>query len=289
MIGVYVLGLIVFGQLFKIFGLDRKSIHTIILGGLLFLPFFVSLMNGQDTSILFLGTALWVYGLVSGKSLFAGMGLSLTLIRPHISLVLALPMLFHDRRVFLGYTIGSGILAVISFLILGVQGTQEFIDMLLLSAGGEWYGIKPEAMFNLIGLLTRLMPWLDPDQVRLIGWIAYGLAVGGLCIFWKKQNWKTHPIGLTVILALFTAPHLYFHDLTILLIAIAELIVFSHETGNLRTSIMAITPIAISLLFLLSNISPILQYTAPYLIMAVLAVYAYRRAFGALTTTPHRS
>ncbi|MDQ2692252.1 MAG: hypothetical protein M3Y68_09490 [Chloroflexota bacterium] len=289
MIVVHALGLIVFGQLFKIIGVDRQSIHTLILGGVLFLPFFVSLMNGQDTSILFLGTALWVYGLVSGKPLFAGIGLSLTLIRPHISLVLALPMFFHNRRIFLGYVMGSGILGVISFLILGMSGTQEFIDMLLLSAGGEWYGIKPEAMFNLIGLLTRALPWLAIEQIRLIGWTVYGLTIIGLSILWWQQNWKTYPIGLTVVLALFVAPHLYFHDLTILLIPIAELILFSHENGNLKTSVVTVLPIATSMLFLVSNISPLLQYTVPYLLMAVLIIYAYRRAYGMLSTTPHRS
>ena len=289
MIVVYALGLIVFRQLFKAAKLDEQSIQMLIVGGVLFLPLFVSLMNGQDTAILFLGTTLWAYGLVAGRSLFAGMGLSLTLIRPHISLLLALPMFFYDRRVFLGYGIGLGLLAVISFLILGVQGTQEFIAILLLSAGGEGYGIKPEAMFNLIGVLTRLLPWLAADQIRLVGWMVYGLTVIGLCIFWKKQNWTTYPTGFTVILALFVAPHLYFHDLTILLIPLGELILFSDATGNQRSSIVTLAPLATSLLFLASNISPFLQYTLPYLIMAVLAVYSYRRALATLATIPRRS
>ena len=289
MIAVYLLGLIVLRQLCQAMAADIRSVHTLIIGGLLFLPFFVSLMNGQDTAILFLGTTMWAYGLITRNSWLAGAGLSLTLIRPHISLLLALPMLFHDRKVFLSYGIGSGLLAAISFLILGVQGTQEFIAMLLLSAGGEGYGIKPEAMFNLIGGLTRLVPWLTGDQIRLVGWLVYGLTVIGLCVFWKKQNWTTYPIGLTVILALFVAPHLYFHDLTILLISITGLYLFSDETGTPSTLTVAISPIVISLLFLVSNISPYLQYLVPYLVMTGLAMYAYLPTSRGLITRPHRS
>ena len=290
MVLVYVLGVTLLGNLLEQAGIERRSVVIAKIGGLLFLPLFFSLMNGQDTAILFLGAVLWVFGLISGKPMFAGIGLSLTTIRPHIALLFSLPMLFHQRKVFLGFIIGSGALAVLSFSILGIQGTHQFIDMLLLSAGGTWYGMKQDAMFNLIGLLMRTIPWLGADTIRLIGWIVYGVTIVGLCILWARDNaLQRERVGMTVTLALFVSPHLHFHDLTLLLIPIYELIRMSKESGNVQAPILVAVPIAISLLLLMSNISPLLQYTTPYLIMLALVVHSFLYKSETPIKAPHRS
>ena len=103
-----------------------------------------------------------------------------------------------------------------------------------------------------------------------------------LCIFWvRTKDLQAGQIGLTVILALFSVPHLHFHDLTLLLIPIYDLICFSKHDSHLKTSIAATLPVAISLILLLSNVSPLLQYTVPYFIMLALAtwpLYAKRQS-----------
>lgn len=290
MITIYALGLTLLGQLLEQAGIARQGAFMAGIGGLLFLPVFFSVMNGQDTALLFLGAAIWAYGLMSGRPLLAGIGLSLTTIRPHIALLLSLPMLFHQRKIFFGFVLGSGILAALSFSILGIQGTQEFIDILLLSAGGTWYGMKQDAMFNLIGLLMRTVPRLGGDNLRLFGWVVYGLTIIGLCAFWARhQVLRAGQIGLTVTLALFVAPHLHFHDLALLLIPLYEFIWISKRTGNPEASIAIATPLAISILLLLSNISPLLQYTTPYLIMLALVAYPFLVRSRTLVTTPRRS
>jgi hypothetical protein len=290
LIAIYLAGIAILSQVLKQAGVDRASILLAAIAGLLFLPLFVSLMNGQDTAFLFLGTAIWVYGLISGKEYVAGLGLSLTTVRPHIALILAIPMLFRSIKVFVGFLIGSGVLALLSVLILGLHGTREFINIILLSAGGEWYGMKENAMYNLIGLLTRAMPYIEAGIIRTAAWIVYGLAMIGLCILWAKtQDIKNGIIGLTVTLALFAVPHLHFHDLTLLLIPIYELIRISQETGKLKTSIAIVLPIAISLLLLISNISPYLQYTIPYLLMLGLTLYPFYQNFKTTFTRLHQS
>jgi hypothetical protein len=251
---------------------DPQSIRLTGFSAFLFLPMFFSLMNGQDTAILFLGAALWMYGLVTGREILAGLGLSLTTVRPHISLLLALPMLFKHRKAFVGYLIGSGILAVLSFMLLGASGTREYVDILLISAGGEWHGMKEEAMFNLIGLLTRGFPWLGAEVIRATGWIIYGMSILGLIFLWaRNKEDRVHRIGLTVIIGLLTVPHLHFHDLTLLLIPVYGFI----TTGRLRGGIAAASPILISLLLLISNSSFYLQYSIPYLIMLAMVCYPY--------------
>jgi len=276
MIVLFITGIVTLGRILAESGIDRKSTLLASISSFLFLPLFFSLMNGQDTAFLFLGAAIWMYGLVSGREMLAGLGLSLTTVRPHLALILALPMLFRYRKVFLGFVLGSGALALISFLIIGMEGTGEFINVILISAGGEWYGMKQYAMYNLIGILMRTLPWLGAETIRTIGWIVYGATIIALCVFWaRSKDLQVGQIGLTVILALFSVPHLHFHDLTLLLIPIYELIRFSSQNERLKTSIATVLPIAISLLLLLGNISPLLQYTFPYLIMLALALYPY--------------
>lgn len=256
-------------------GIDRKSIGLSAIGGFLFLPLFFSIMNGQDNALVFLGTAIWVYGLFSKKFLLAGIGLGLTTVRPHIALVLALPMLFHNRKVFLGFLFSAGALALVSVAVIGLNGVQDFIRVLFVTAGGKWYGINQDAMVNLIGLLMRSLP-VEADIIRIVGWAVYGLVIVGVCILWsRKEDLLDGRIGLTVILAIFSVPHMHYPDLTLLLIPIYLLIRSSAQGGMLKQGSAAILSIAVSLSLLVSNATPILQYNMHYLIMAGLAGYPY--------------
>ncbi|HET9590064.1 MAG TPA: glycosyltransferase family 87 protein [Anaerolineales bacterium] len=290
LIMLYIAGVTVLSLTLKQTGSDRGATLLTGIGAFLFLPVFFSLMNGQDTAILFLGVALWGYGLLAGKEILAGVGLSLAAVRPHIALLLAIPAVFRYARVFAGFLLGSGFLAILSLLILGPNGTRDFINIIFLSAGGEWYGMKENAMYNLIGLLTRSAPQLEAGTIRALGWGFYGLAFVFLCAVWSKaKDPRNGLIGMSVILALFAAPHLHFHDLALLLIPVYELIRLSRETGNLKPPVAISLPIALSLLLLLSNLTPFLQYTIPYIILLVLAVYPYYATRRMTATAPHQS
>jgi hypothetical protein len=276
MILLYIGGIIVLSWLLKQANVEQHSISVTSIGSILFLPVFVSLMNGQDTAFLFLGSATWMYGLFSGKEWLAGVGLGLTTVRPHIALILALPMLFRYRRAFAAFALSAGSLALVSILILGGNGARQFIEVLLVTAGGEWYGTHQQAMYNLIGLLTRIIPWLGAEMIRRLGWAFYGATIIWLCLMWaRNKDLQPGQIGLTVILALLSVPHLHFHDLTLLLIPIYELIHSSRQQGRLKTETATILPIAISLLLLLGNATPLLQFTIPYLVMGTLAKYLF--------------
>lgn len=272
MILIYIAGVMILTRILKKAGLDKDSIALAAYGGILFYPFFFSLMNGQDTALLFLGAAIWVFALLSGKELMAGLGLSLVTIRPHIVILLALPMFWRYRKVFWGFVLGSGGLALYSYLMIGTQGTQDLINLLLISAGGEGYALHEDAMMNLVGLLLRLLPQLPTDITHVIGWVAYGIAFLYLCIRWgRNRDLRDGRIGLTITLALFVAPHLHFHDLTLLLLPVYEWIWISKENEHPKTSLALLLPLIVSFLLLLGNLSSYLQYTIPYLIMLALA------------------
>ncbi|HAW52288.1 MAG TPA: hypothetical protein DCX54_08180, partial [Flavobacteriales bacterium] len=287
MILFFVLGISILSQVLRQKEFDQKTILTSAIGSILFLPVFVSLQNGQDTAILVLGTAIWVFGLHKNRYMLAGIGLSLITVRPHLALILALPMLFRYKRVFFGFILGSGVLALFSITLLGLNGTKEFIDIIFLTAGGNWYGTHQEAMLNLIGLLMRTLPF-EGVIIRLIGWIGYGIAIVALCILWsRKTGLHSGLIGLTVTIAVLAVPHLHFHDLSLLLIPIYELIRSSIEYKHPAKEIAVLLPIAISLLLLASNAAPVLQYTVPYIVMLGLAGYPYYLRDKSPLTTPH--
>lgn len=275
MVMIYVIGIALLGRTLKQSVMDPASVRIAFIGALLFLPLFFSLMNGQDTGILLLGAAIWVYGLFSGREWIGGLGLSLTTVRPHIALILALPMLFRHYRVFLGFVVGSGMLAFISFAILGLRGAREFVNVILVSAGGDWYGIKQNVMFNLIGLLMRMFPSAEADTIRGVGWVVYGATILMLVFIWRgTKGRKEYLIGLTVTLSTLVVPHLHFHDLTLILIPLFMLM-RSSPIRRIKTSFTASLPIALSLILLVSNATAFLQFTVPYLISFSLIAYFY--------------
>lgn len=286
LIAIYVVSLIVLSKIVKSSGMKPGAVRLVAISALLFLFLYFSLLNGQDTAIVFLGAAIWLYGLTTGQEWLAGFGLSLTVQRPHISLALAIPMIFRYRKAFLAYVLGSALLVIFSTLVIGLDGMRSYIDILLISAGGEWHGMNEESMVNLLGLALRVFGPSVADPLRLWGWVIFGAAILGLTYAWTiTGDIRTNLIGLTVIVTLFTSPHLHFHDLTLLLIPFYELI----RVGYLKDFAATASPVAASLIMLMSNVTPALQFTAPYVLMLLLALYPYFLARKRFLTAPHRS
>jgi hypothetical protein len=254
-------------------GIQRRNILITIAGALTFFPLFVSLLNGQDTAVLFLGASLWLAGLLLDRDPLAGLGLALTTIRPNIALFLAVPFLFRRRRVFLWFCAGTLALAIVSVWILGVEGVRTYLGVLLASAGGEWYGMKEAAMVNLIGLLRRVAPGLEAGVVRSLGWGAYLLGLAGACLLWaRSREIRGRRAGLAVVLAVFTVPHLHYHDLTLLLIPLLSLILVLAREKFLEERTAVLLPLGFSLVLLFSNFLPVLKFNLPYLVMLLLGL-----------------
>ena len=286
LIALYALCLFVLNKVLEISGIERSQRIMIAIGSFIFLPLFYSLMNGQDTPIVLLGTAVWLYGLVTGKEWTAGLGLSLTVMRPHLSVAFAIPMVFSHRKAFTGYVLGSAFLVMLSVLIMGVDGMQRYISFLFISAGGEWHGMNEEKMVNLLGLGLRLFGTSVAAPFRTGSWILFAASIAVLSFLWsRKKGLQDNLLGLTVVVVLLMTPHLHYHDLTLLLVPFYELV----RTGYLKNFTATAAPIAASLLLFISNISPYLQFTMPYFLMLALAVYPYAARQNSNLTEPRRS
>ena len=162
--------------------------------------------------------------------------------------------------------------------ILGIQGTKDFINILLISAGGEWYGMKEGSMYNLIGLLSRWFTFLNPQTIRTIGWITYIAA--SLAIFvWSAQtrSIENRHLGWIVIICILTVPHFHYHDLTLLLF---PLLIVGLENQKLvfpRGFQFVLQPLAISFIMLVGFFDQAIQFVIPYFIVAGLAVLLFRQ------------
>lgn len=273
LLALYTAGVVLLAGSLRRAGWGQAEVWLVAAGMLTFFPLFVSLLNGQDTAFTFFGLCLYLVGLLTGRDWLAGLGLALTTVRPHVTVLLAVPFLFRRQKVFGWFCVGAGVLGALSLVVLGVDGMRGFLNLLLVSAGGEWYGLKEPLMVNLVGLLWRVAPGLGGDAIHWIGWAVYGATLIGLCVLWgRSRSIAEKQIGLAITLTVFAVPHLHYHDLTLLLVALVAALVGLVRGGFLRQQDANLAPLALSLILLLGSLVPILKLNLPYLVMILLVL-----------------
>jgi hypothetical protein len=257
-------------------GWSHTQAWVALVGVSLFEPLFMSVLKGQDSALLLLGGLLWFSGLTRNNDRLAGFGLSLTLIRPQVAIVLAVPFLFRRRKVFGWFYVGAAALGFYSFLQVGWMGAQDYLHILTISARGEGFGLNQEAMINLTGLLLRIAPRLDFGLVHAIGWGFFAATLVGLCVLWgqSKTIGYSH-ISLAVCLSLLAAPHLHYHDLALLAVPLVGLGIAGVAAGRLTVSRAATFPMVASVILLFSEFWDPARFTVPYLLMVGLPVAAW--------------
>ncbi len=207
----------------------------------------------------------------------AGIGLALTTIRPQIALLLAIPFLFKQRRVWWWFLAGSAVLVVFSILLVGITGVGTLLHILTISAGGTGYKINEIAMMNFIGLLDRLAPGISPGAARLMGWIVYAAAIVLACIIWiRSKNIGEKQIGTAVLIAIISAPHLHYHDLVLLLIPIFCVMILINQRYPQATRTLLLLPLVTSWLLLISNSIMAVRASLPYILGLALVILLWR-------------
>lgn len=248
---------------------------------LYFYPIFVSILLGQDTALVLLGAALWVWGLKQKNDHLSGLGLALTTLRPHLALVLAIPFLFNRRKIWWWFFVYAAVMVVLSILPLGVNGVLDFFHILTDTVVRS----KEYEMVNFIGLLVRVVP-LDSTVLRSLGWGLYLTSIAGVSLLWKQsKEIQIEHAGIAIVLALFFAPHLVYHDLSLLLIPLLAILWEQTQQGRLRLGDIPSLLFGLSMLLMLSFASRFTQFLLPYLLMLGLLYFLFKniRAKNALT------
>lgn len=180
----------------------------------LFLPVIIAISLGQDTPFILLAVLLWALFLSRNRDLLAGLALSLAVLKPQIAILLAVPMLFSRPRAFAGFCIGATALLVYSVALVGAPGFRGLLEIVTLMSQTEGFGVNPRNMLNATALLVRAglsASW---------SWVILGLGLIAVSVVWKKKGTSLNELGPGIIVALFCAPHLHFHDLSLLIVSL---------------------------------------------------------------------
>ncbi len=258
MLGVYTAGNLLF--LKTLFPEEKNDLRSILMmGALTFFPFYFSLLLGQDTALLFLGIALWCVGILKKQDWLAAVGLAITSVRPHLCLSLALPLLFKHRHLWWRFCLLTGILALTSIQLIKQDGVFDFLNLMQISANGTWYGMNEPAMPNLTGLIWRIFPTIDPALVHAVSWPGYLTGIFLLSILWFKEHEPDERLlSISIIVVLFTAPHLHYHDLTLLILPLIFLI--NRFISRNVSKQIALLPLGISLLMIYEPVRILMPY-----------------------------
>ena len=252
-----------------------------------FLPIFISVWQGQDTAFLYLGAVLWGVGLIRKNEWLIALGLTLMTVRPHISIALALPLLFKQIRAWWkGVALISGV-ALASVLMIRMQGTVELLNLLRISAEGVWYGMKPAAMFNLLGMLLRIIPFPSPAFETLVGWSIYFVGLGLIMLLWRRSSTTSGSLlALTLLIALLTVPHLHFHDLALLVLTLL-FIVHEHLATDSDPRWLAL-PLVTSFFLVAGILMPPLYFILPYCLYALIIWLLFRHSSLSFIPSPRK-
>jgi Glycosyltransferase family 87 len=194
---------------------------------LLFLPVVISLALGQDTPFILLAVLLWLWLLLDGKDFWAGLALSLSVIKPHIAILLGFPLLFARPKAFAGFCVGGLALSLFSLALVGADGFYGLLRIVSVMSQGQGFGVNTAVMISVTGLLVRA------GLSATWSWAFFALAVIGISVLWRKWGTTPETLSLGITLTLFCAPHLHLHDLSLL----NAPIIFLHPQAPIRAAV----------------------------------------------------
>lgn len=254
----------------SLFAAEKAEIRfALLIVTLTFSPLFISLWQGQDTAFLYLGVLFWCVGILKKQDWLIAVGLALATVRPHISIALAVPLLFRYRRAWWRSLLLISLLALVSVMILNIQGTLGFVNLLRISSEGVWFGMKPEAMLNLLGLLLRIVQFPNPGVASWIGWLVYLAGIVLIGALWQRSEIiDSRLLGLSILIALVTAPHLHLHDLTLLIFPL--LFIAQDRMVTRSEPRWALVPLGASLFLLIGILLDEVYYIFPYLLFVIM-------------------
>ncbi len=247
----------------------------VVVGLLIFYPTFISLLKGQNTALILLGMAGWMAALRAERPLLAGLALGLTVIKPHLTLALGVPMLIAHPRAAPGLLLSAGGLGALSMLLVGAEGVRDYLALIALSNAGEGFGLNQDAMYNLAGALLRAAPTLDPTARNLIKWGAFLLGIVAITWLWRRRGARVEmtSVGAAVVLTLLVAPHLHAHDLSLLALPAVALAAYGRASRHALAVWAPLLPAILSAALLSAMLLPEpWSYRGVYLLTGLLLV-----------------
>lgn len=192
---------------------------------LTFIPVLSSLLLGQLTFLTtFLMLLIWI-ALKTNKDMRAGLLFSFMLMKPHFFFLPLLGFIIQRRwHVIKGIALGTSILVVISYLIVGIGGMHEYVN--LLTNAATWntgYGIDIKAQHSLQTLFLIIFQTNTLSEIRIPWIIAVSIIACGTLYSWRMRYSFDSSVfalqfGLILVATLLISPHTHFHDFMLFIV-----------------------------------------------------------------------
>lgn len=170
-------------------------------------PFIWGVQFGQDTIFITWAVAYSIVLTRKGKDKWAGLLLSLCLVKPHLLWLIPIAFFFcKKRKTVYWFLAGSLVLAGISFLLIGPGGLAQWRELL----GAATTDYEPQTMLTLraIGLQTHPL-------IALLPAIAVGAALVRAC----RSREIERALPIAVVASVLLSPHAHIHDASTFVIA----------------------------------------------------------------------
>jgi hypothetical protein len=213
--------------------IDSEVSPTLLsLGALAFFPVFVSLLEGQDSLLLLLWLSLSYRALKNSRDFSGGLCLALAMLKPQLIWPSFLLLAWKQRwKALGGFAVGLVGLLMVSVMLVGVKATESYFWMVIEMA--QWrnrYGLHPARMHTLRGQIYLLIDPYLPElalPLTIVTWLGtVYLMIRGWSGSWSvAQPGFQMRFALLILVSLLVSPHLYFHDLSLLILPFTLILV----------------------------------------------------------------
>lgn len=273
----------------------RRHLVPALLLVVSFQPTLFGLINGQSSPVMLLLLTISFLAMKQRRDGLAGAALALALLKPQFALPMALIFLYlHRWRSLLMFALVASLLLLFSGLVVGYQGLVDYASMLRYSMvwtgqPGFYAEVMPSVRGSVVRFAGLAENWTDlvlPASWQMIATVTITLAGLAFMVWLWRQAQKTAPYGFAIAyaasigLTLLLSPHVYLHDLILLVIAAFAIFGYCNACNQPRMgrNMIALGHLTPWLAFLLLSPAAYAQFMVLGLIamVAILAVLLWR-------------
>lgn len=250
----------------EILGLDSVSPLLFVASSLCYFPVFFTILQGQDSILLFSIYVMGYRALHRNRPLLGGMTLGLGIFKFPLLIPFLIPFALRKKLgVVLGFALSSLLLAAVSIWTVGLSAASRY-PKYLLSVDRIATGInRPQDMPNLRGLLSVLLPGVSHGANALLLLFLSTLFLAFVvykCSFASESSSALNlGVALDVVATVLVSYHCHAFDLCILLLPIGLVLGF----------VLSNEPIAPGVRKLLIWLLAVLMFSPLYLLIAFAA------------------
>ncbi len=275
------LGLLIRGFLQHSRDRTREERLLIIVTLLAFPPLFLTFQLGQLALVGVLAWSGFYIALERNNSGAAGFWLAVATLKPQLAVVPAIILLARrDWSAITWSVLVFGIWAVLATSLCGWRIWQEFLGVVAHNARQfGTFGIYPERMYNLKGLLTGLLGGVRADLINALTTAAFVAGVWAVYLVWRGPRVPIElAAALSFLLGLIVNPHFNPADALCLALPGVLFLLHLHRAERPRT-VWAFFLLASPLLFAIDNFALAGWSVRPYFLVMLVALAAIGREY----------